>query len=206
MKTIVFAGTKGGAGKTTLAFNVAIEAAKTESVFLADMDPQRSLETFAERRPGDNPALIRDVKSLKQTVSDLKKTGEGRAYLIVDSPGSFMKIVRDAIAAADCVVVPVRPSPLDILASEDITPILNEFGKMAITIPVINCVDTRTSHKDFIDRIGEMFTRKPVLVRSRFAYARALIGSLAGFEIDRHCEPEIVSLWHQIKTVTRTSP
>jgi cellulose biosynthesis protein BcsQ len=114
-----------------------------------------------------------------------------------------MQIVRDAVGAADCVVVPVRPSPLDILASEDLTPILEELGKMAVTIPVINCVDTRTTHKDFIERIGEMFQHKPLIVRNRFAYARALIGSLAGFEIDKQCRPEMAALWHQIQTVTR---
>jgi cellulose biosynthesis protein BcsQ len=41
--TIIFAASKGGTGKTTLAFNVGMEAAKHGSVYLADLDPQRSL-------------------------------------------------------------------------------------------------------------------------------------------------------------------
>ena len=52
MKIIVFAATKGGTGKTTLAFNAGLEAARHGTVFLADMDPQRAWPGFARRADG----------------------------------------------------------------------------------------------------------------------------------------------------------
>jgi chromosome partitioning protein len=203
MKTIVLAGAKGGGGKTTLALNLAIEAAKTDSVAVFDSDPQQSLRTFFGIRGGENPALLRNVGSLRRVSADLKKAGAPYAYLIADSPGSFMKVIRDAISAADCVVVPLRPSPLDILAQEDLRPVLRELGKMPVTVPVITMIDARTSHTDFVERISEMFTRPPVLIRNRFAYARAMIGGRAGFEIDKECTAEILALWQTVKHVLK---
>ena len=129
MKTIVFAATKGGVGKTTLAFNVAIEAAKHGSVFLADMDPQKSLETFAEIRGGDNPLLLKNVQSVPRAIADLKRNGFERDFLIVDTPGSFMNIIRDAVTAADCIIIPMQPSPIDILAQEDVLLLIDQLGK-----------------------------------------------------------------------------
>ena len=41
MKVIVFGATKGGTGKTTLAYNVAIEVAKKHEVLLADLGPPK---------------------------------------------------------------------------------------------------------------------------------------------------------------------
>ena len=51
MKTIAFAASKGGVGKTTLAFNCAVEAAKTSTVFVGD-----AYEDFAAaRKPSITP-------------------------------------------------------------------------------------------------------------------------------------------------------
>jgi len=206
MKTIAFASLKGGVGKSTLAFNVAVYAAKQgESIWLADVDPQRSLETFAERRPGENPAIIENVKSVRQLVSDLRVAKSERDWLICDTPASFVKIIEDALKPAKVVVVPTRPSIFDLSAQEDLLPILKNLGKEGVTIPVLNAVDGRTAHDDYVARLVEMFGRPPVLIHHRSAYTRSMIGSLAGFELDRKCTPEIQALWSEILTVTRTT-
>ena len=72
MKVIVLASSKGGVGKTTLAFNLAIHAARAGAgprkgvgVQLIDRDPQRSLMNLCHRRrdtpelQADNPMLCR---------------------------------------------------------------------------------------------------------------------------------------------------
>ena len=199
MKTIVFAASKGGVGKTTLAFNIAIEAAKHGSVLVADMDPQKSLETFTEIRGGGNPLLLKNVGSIPRAIADLKRTGYERDFLIVDTPGSFMKIIKDAVSAADCVVVPMQPSPIDILAQEDVLLLIDQLGKKSCTLPVLSRVDVRATVDDVVERIMSMFLNPHAAVRNRIAYARALIAGKAAPEIASECSTEIRGLWEAIQ-------
>jgi chromosome partitioning protein len=199
MKTIVFAASKGGVGKTTLAFNVAVEAAKHGSVFLADMDPQKSLETFSEIRGGDNPLLLKNVQSVPRAITDLKRNHFERDFLIVDTPGSFMNVIKDAVTAADCVVIPMQPSPVDILAQEDVLLLVDQLGKKSDTLPVLSRVDGRTGIDDVVKRIMSMFSISHVTIKNRIAYARALVAGKAAPEIDRECSAEIKNLWEAIQ-------
>jgi chromosome partitioning protein len=197
MKTIVLAATKGGTGKTSLAFNIGIEAAKHGTVFLADMDPQKSLETFCGIRSGDNPLLLAGVESVPRAIADLNRTGYARDFLIVDSPGSFMSVITDALKAADCVIVPLQPSPVDLLAQEDVFKLVAKLGKMDRTICVLNRVDGRT-------RINGILERLPcphVEVRNRIAYSRALVAGQTGAELDKECAPEIAALWDSVQSI-----
>ena len=136
MKVIVFASSKGGVGKTTLAFNVGIHAARAGAgVQLADVDPQKSLLDVCLRRRdmheliADNPMILENVDTIARTVADLEASGYARDYLIVDTPGSSMGILREAIAAADVVVVPLQPSPFDYMAQEDVSRLIKALGE-----------------------------------------------------------------------------
>jgi chromosome partitioning protein len=201
MKTVAFAGTKGGVGKTTLAFNIACEAAKHGTVFLADMDPQKSFETFAELRGGDNPLLLKNVQSIPRAIADLTRTGFLRNFLVVDTPGSFMNVIRDTARAAGCIVVPMQPSPIDVLAQEDMVSLVRGLGKAAQMLPVLNRVDSRGNLDDARRRITALFAASPILVKNRSAYARALAAGKAAPELDKEAAEEIASLWAAIQTV-----
>ncbi len=201
MKTVAFAGTKGGVGKTTLAFNIACEAAKHGTVFLADMDPQKSFETFAEIRGGDNPLLLKNVQSVPRAIADLTRTGFLRDFLVVDTPGSFMNVIRDAARAADCIVVPMQPSPVDVLAQGDLVSLVKQLGKAALMLPVLNRVENRGSLDDARRRIAALFAATPVTVKNRTVYARALVAGKAGPELDKEAAKEMASLWAAIQAV-----
>ena len=201
MKTIVFAATKGGVGKTTLAFNFAIEAAKHGTVFYCDMDPQGSLMKFARIRDDTNPMLLKNVKSVARAVSDLARTRHARNYLVVDTPGSFMDIIRDAAIAADCVVVPMQPSPVDVVAQEDVVEMLNRMGKLHLALPVLSRVKAGARISDIEKRTMEMFPVPYLKVGDRVAYQRALIKGKSGPEIDDSCAAEIAALWKSVQQV-----
>jgi chromosome partitioning protein len=201
MKTVAFAGTKGGVGKTTLAFNIACEAAKHGTVFLADMDPQKSFETFAEVRGGNNPLLLKNVQSIPRAIADLTRAGFLRDFLIVDTPGSFMNVIRDAARAADCIVVPMQPSAIDVLAQGDLVSLVTQLGKAAQMLPVLNRVENRGSLDDARRRIAALFAATPVMVKNRNLYARALAAGKAGPETDKEAAKEMASLWAAIQAV-----
>ena len=210
MKTIVFAASKGGVGKTTLAFNVGVEAAKTGTVFLADLDPQKSLDGLCERRgqqPGlspDNPMHLDDVGAVGVAVASLNRTGYARDYLIVDTPGSFVEIYEEAIRAADCIVLPVMPSPLDIIAQEDVARLVDKLDKTDKALFVVNRIGARSSlGAEAFERVKGLTPNTPVRVADRIEYVRAMIGGRSGAEMNPDAHKEIAVLWRAIQTILR---
>ena len=207
MKIVVFAASKGGTGKTSLAFAAAIEAAAHGTVFLADMDPQRSLTAICETRgqnqdnPEDNPLLLEDVESVGGAAARLVRAGYERDFLIVDTPGSFMRVIEDAITAADCVVLPVQASPLDVRAQKDVAEIVRKQGKAERTLFVLNRCDGRTNVEDTIEGLAPLSPSRIVRINQRADYARALVTGKSAAEINRACAAEIDALWKAISAI-----
>jgi chromosome partitioning protein len=205
MKTIAFVATKGGTGKSSLCFGAGIEAAKRGSVYFVDMDPQRSLTEICARRggnsTGNNPALLGDVKSLPEAIATLKRTHFERDYLLVDTPGSLMKVIRDAIAVADCIILPVQQSPLDILAQDDAVQLILEAGKQAAAFFVMNRIQGAAKTGDLAARIKTAFPNPPVKIAQRLIYANALINGQSAAEIDSKAADEMALLWAAIDKI-----
>jgi cellulose biosynthesis protein BcsQ len=64
MRTICIAAQKGGAGKTTLARNLAVAAvADGLRVLCLDLDPQQSLRQWWQGREGDAPAMLQAAEA-----------------------------------------------------------------------------------------------------------------------------------------------
>jgi chromosome partitioning protein len=211
VKVVVFASSKGGVGKSTLAFNTAIHAARAGvGVQLADRDPQRSLMDICRRRRempelgGDNPMLLENVSTVSEAVSLLTESGYARDYLVVDTPGSFMEIISEAVGAADVIVVPLKASPFDLLAQEAVLSAIETLGKTDRVVFVVNMAEARSPLvKDALDAVRSMSPNKPLTVANRLDYARAAISARAAVEGNKDAAGEIGSLWDAIKRVAR---
>jgi len=209
MKTIVFAATKGGTGKTSLCFNVAIEASRKHQVLIADLDPQRSLKGMWDKR-GDmlNPRLVSNVQSLGQSVKLLTEAGYDREFMFVDTPGSLMPVIRDALSAADLIVLPVQPSPMDWAAQEAVADLVDSMGLTDRALFVINRVEGRSDLLDRAKSFFELRTRFPIpVVKQRADYARGVETGKAGFEVsnNKDAAKEIRELWEAIKAALAKS-
>lgn len=110
MKAILVANPKGGAGKTTLATNLAgCLAARGERVMLWDLDRQKSTLHWLSSRPEHLPIIDR-----LDTVRH--KTGNG--YVVLDSPAGLHgdRLVQ-VLKKVSHVIVPIVPSSFDLAAT-----------------------------------------------------------------------------------------
>jgi chromosome partitioning protein len=121
-KIITVAQQKGGAGKTTLAAHLAVAyTAMKKRVVAVDIDPQQSLSRWYELRRewmDGMPAgvLVSAIEGWRAR-AEVDRVAAGHDVVIIDSPPHAETEARIAIRAADLVVVPVQPSPMDVWAT-----------------------------------------------------------------------------------------
>jgi len=108
---------KGGSGKSTVTFNLAIWLVMAEcSVAVIDADPQATLTDALEvrRDEGFQPMVDRlDAKSLKDR-DQLEELDE----VLIDVGTASMDNLKKAISIADRLLVPVPPSQADIWSTQ----------------------------------------------------------------------------------------
>lgn len=111
---------KGGAGKTMLVAMLAAAVAGQERVAAIDCDPQGSLTRWGalrEARAGAPAVALRTLSGWRLS-SELAALRRSHDLILIDSPPQVDTDARQAVRAADLVLVPVQPSPPDLWAAE----------------------------------------------------------------------------------------
>ena len=122
MAVIAITGRKGGIGKSTITANIAAELLLLgRSVAVLDTDPQRSLVGWAALGDGVLREIVRAVAVTNpgQFRAAVRKASAGADRVLIDTPPGFADPALLASLAADLVLLPCGPSPLDILAVRD---------------------------------------------------------------------------------------
>lgn len=132
MHVLAIATQKGGSGKSTTAINLAVAAMQCGlGVALLDLDPQGSVVEWGERREADRPAVDRvppeRVNELPAILPRLE--AQGFDLVILDTAGSATTAGNLAIRTANLVLVPARPTILDLQATE---PTLRSLGQLGM--------------------------------------------------------------------------
>lgn len=119
---IAVAQRKGGAGKSTLAANLATAlAGRGARVALLDTDPQKSLARWHAERAGamaQAAALAFEDPSGWRVPAALDRLRKSHDFVVVDTPPHDDTDARLAIRGADLALVPLQPSHADLWASE----------------------------------------------------------------------------------------
>src|ERR1700744_872614 len=134
MRTIAIVSQKGGAGKTTLAVNLATEAARASVALLVDTDPQATASRWGEWRGGGDPEVI-DCGAPSLLQSKLSKARDlGAVLAIIDTPPHADAMARQAAKLADLILIPCRPKAFDLAAIEATAELVRASGKPAFLV------------------------------------------------------------------------
>lgn len=146
---ITIAQQKGGAGKTTLAVNLAIAFAKqNQRVAILDTDPQGSLgRWFMTRREllGD-PGLDFATASAWGVGYECEKLSKTNDIVIIDTPPKVDSDLKPALREADLILVPVGSSHVDLWATDGVLDLAVRVGKHCVI--VLNRVKSGTRLAD----------------------------------------------------------
>ena len=122
-KIVAVLNQKGGAGKTTIATNLA-HALQMDGhkVLLVDSDPQGSARDWNAASDG---AIVKVVGMDRATLAkDIQSVVDNHDFIIIDGAPQIADLAIAAIKCADMVLIPVQPSPYDIWACEDLVEII----------------------------------------------------------------------------------
>jgi chromosome partitioning protein len=144
---ITIAQRKGGAGKTTLATQLAVAWARRGArVAALDIDPQGSFSTWVDLRRArlGAKAIGFDFAALPgwraaQWVDDRVGSTD---LVVIDAPPHAETEARIAVRAARLVVVPVQPSPLDLWATAETLKMAQDERRRSLV--VLNRVPPRS--------------------------------------------------------------
>jgi chromosome partitioning protein len=222
---IAVANQKGGCGKTTLAMNLAgvLGSEGGLRVLLIDADPQASAQHWAMRaEEGAIPfeVMTHPHEDIHRKIREMGN--KGYDVILVDCPpgasqavsgkDSQTSISRMAMLAADIVLVPVRPSMLDYLASHQLLPLLKDVATLKDQQRVLIVVNgkapgrTRTGSEAVsvaeelfkIDGVDVQVLRSEVTTRQAFVLAPTVGMTVTGYEPQGKAAAEIRNVAEEI--------
>ena len=184
--TIAVVNAKGGSGKTTVALHLAVAVSQQgRDVAVLDLDPQQTAVRWRQRRSAPVPVVLAAPPGrLRDELEQV--TGAGAEVVFLDAPPRAGADVaaREAARVADLVVVPVRPTVVDLeAAAETLARIQNVTARVVI---VLNQVPTRGRDADEAAALlaGQGVEVCPARIGNRIAYSRSLIDGRVAQELE----------------------
>lgn len=134
MKSVAMLARKGGTGKTTCAIHMGVLAqAAGQKVVFFDLDPQRSLTAWWRSRTAETPILIESDARRLGSMLKVAAT-EGYDLAVVDTPPAVTFDTAQVAALVDLVLIPLRPSILDIYAVESTAEVVKAAKAEALLV------------------------------------------------------------------------
>lgn len=202
VRTIAVVSRKGGAGKTTLAAALAVEAERRgHRTVILDTDPQGGLAGWWNAREAETPVFVEAIGNLRKTLETLADRGFALAF--IDTPPQVSSAIAAVVEVADVALVPVRPSPNDLRAISATVDLVEKAGRRLIF--VINSTKPRVKlTAEAAIALSQHGTVAPVYVADRADYAGAMTDGRTAPELDPagKAASEIRALWSYIAVKT----
>jgi chromosome partitioning protein len=207
MPVIAFVGNKGGAGKTTLAINMAAGLARYAQTAIVDADPQGSSIHW---HANSDAARITPVFQAESALLEQIETLKGQfLYVVADCPPSVHAPQTDAILKmADVALVPVQPSPVDLWATVHIEQAIAEASRINPALRAVLVVNQLESRSTLSQLIREALAEIAVpvantAVRKRSIYKASALEGRTVFDMGKRAAEAAEELDQLIKEVIR---
>lgn len=198
MKIITVANRKGGAGKSTCAAHLSIEAANSgKRVILIDLDPQKTLESWWKKRDEESPymadATTEDLENKLHVLREKKID-----ICIIDTPGDTSLNAQLGIKNADLVIIPSKPTAPDLTSIGRTISMVKEYEKPYIFV-ITQAISRAKSTIQALSVLSEFGPVAPSPISNRISYANAMgSGKSASLE-DKVAAEEVSNVWEYVR-------
>lgn len=197
MRVLAFASQKSGAGKTTLAGHIAVQAQRsgTKSVVLVDADPDGSLADWFSLREQDE--LQVEQASGKELVTILQELrSDGVELVVIDTPPALNQSIEEPILAADLVAIPTRPWAHDLDAAGATVELVQNHGKPFVFVVNGTAPDEDLSH-DVVMSLAQHGTVASVSIPRSLAVLESMLAGQTVMDLPDAPAPasEVARLW-----------
>ncbi len=202
MRIMLVHSPKGGSGKTTISRELAVAATLAgRRAALIDLDPQGTLTGWFGRRQAETPHLL--SAPVGHNLSALRDAGLDE--LLIDTPPGQPSFLADLVRQADAVLVPVRPSPDDLLAAATVAEDLAVAGHPAWAY-VLTQTPARSRLADgALRQLAGLGRVAPVSLGFRADYPTAAVSGTAGVEyLGTKAEAEVTQLRTYVDSLCET--
>ncbi len=202
-KIVAVAQRKGGAGKTTLVAQLGVAwALQGRRVALLDVDPQGSLSAWGAIRAERGHASRPEIMAVQgwRLANEIGRLRPSHDLLIIDTPPHAETDARVAIRAADLIVIPLQPSPMDLWATGATLDLVRQERRRALL--VLNRLPARSNMIAFshekIAREGLPLAAAALGNRTAFAASIAEGGAVVETEPSSPAAQEVEALTAEI--------
>jgi chromosome partitioning protein len=196
---------KGGAGKSTVATNLAVMARLSgRRSAIIDADPQASSHAWkCVRANGDVPVVRCVVEALADAIEAARRAGI--EILFVDMPPDW-RHVPNVARLADLVLVTMRPTLFDLKVTKALVPILNSANSSFAVIlngapPLRDLGESPMVRqaRDALADIGPRLWRRQITHRVTVPYATVRGATVVETEPEGFAAQEFGSLWNAVR-------
>jgi chromosome partitioning protein len=210
MRKIILLSQKGGAGKSTLATQLAVWATQQDELAcIVDLDPQASAALWRSFRKEKLPLVQRALpERLPQVATEAENLGV--TVLLVDTPPHLDKTAVEAIRLADLILCPTKPDLLNLGALADTIALLDTASAKEKALAVINDLPTAAKARSMALETATVTLHRfgVPIAKMTIGHSQAMVDAIGlGLGITEKspkntAAKEIAALWEEISSRT----
>ena len=203
MPVLAFLNSKGGSGKTTISVHVARELQKRKQrVLLIDSDTQGSALDWSAVTEGEYFSVVGIDRPVLE--NEVKKLSGDYDWIIIDGAAKAEKMIVSTIKAADFIIMPVKPSPLDVWAISGLVDAIKARQEITDGMPaaaflISQSVKGTLLEADVLKALDDYELQTfTTLIHNKQAYPKAMAIGKTALETDGGARFEISNLTDEI--------